>query len=311
MMVGTDGRTEDFILPVGIGRTQRRRQLIAKNLLSVCPVFVSIQYIVFLLNGGYGNRTVVADFRSLTTLSFFRSDNNDTVGSTGAINGCSRSIFQYRKRLNIFRVHHRKPVRHTFDPAVIDGQSVNHNQRIVAGIQGRTSTDTNLCTSTRSSVIGNHTHTGYLSSQHILCIGGNTLTQFIRLDSCYRTGGIILLHRTVTDNHHIIQHFRIILKRHIHGSLCRKFLRLISDKGNDNYISFLSFQCKITIQIRNRTHGSSLHQHIGTDNTHTGIVFHYSFHDKPLCKGLQGKENSDYPYSQEFTRTIQFYFHIH
>ena len=185
MMVGTDGRTENLILPVGIGRTQRSRQLIAKNLLGVCPVFVSIQYIVFLLNGGYGNRTVVADFRSLTVLSFFRSDNDDTVGSTGTINGCSRSIFQHRKRLNIFRIHHGKTVRHTLDTAVIDGQSINHNQRIVAGIQGRTSTDTNLRTSTRSTIIGNHTHTGYLSSQHILCIGGNTLAQFIRFDGSH------------------------------------------------------------------------------------------------------------------------------
>ena len=219
----------------------------------------------------------------------------DTSGSyalyphTGTIDGCSRSIFQYRKRFNIFWVHQRKPIRHTLDTVVIDGQPVNYNQRIIAGIQGRASTDTDLCTSTRSTVIGNHTHTSYLSSQHILCIGSNTLTQFIWLDGSHRTGSVIFLHRAITNHHHIIQHFRIILKCHIHCSCRRKLLSFITDKGNDNHISLFCFQCKITIKIRNGSVRCSFHQNICSNHAHSGIIFHYTFHGKSLCKNLHGK----------------------
>ena len=70
----------------------------------------------------------------LSLFSFLRGDENDTVRSTCAINGCGCGIFQDREGLNVGRI---QSLHGLFDP-------IDDDQRVVGKMNGRSSTDTKL-----------------------------------------------------------------------------------------------------------------------------------------------------------------------
>ena len=218
-MIRTYCHTVDFILPVRIGGTQLAVSIIVltfPDFLYKSTKFVTVHYVKCLLYVTERDITVIRDTRFGTCLTFLSSNDNNTVGCARTVNCRSRSIFQYRKTLDVVRIHHRQRVGQTFHTIVIHSQTVNYNQRIIFGRKRRTATYTNRSTTTRSSTIGYDAYTGNLTGHHILCIRSQTLVQLIRFNGCYRTGSIILFHCTVTNDHDLVQQFRIILQRYYH-----------------------------------------------------------------------------------------------
>ena len=137
IMIGTESRTEDFILPVGRGFTQRigLKAVFAKLLdYKITKVF-RLHHINRIRFRTDRERTTVV-YLHTSRLPFLSGNDNDTIGSTRTVDSSSRGIFQNRKRLDVIGMNCRERVAHTLDLGVIDRHSVNNDQRIVAGRHG-------------------------------------------------------------------------------------------------------------------------------------------------------------------------------
>ena len=102
-------------------------------------------------------------------------------------------------------------VTHTADVAIVNGNTVNHDQRIVRGRHRRAATDTDGRATARRTAVGNHTDTSRLTYEHIRCRGDGTLHQFVGTEGSHATRQVVLLHTAIADNHHFLQCFRVIL----------------------------------------------------------------------------------------------------
>ena len=64
-----------------------------------------------------------------------------------------------------------------------------------------------------------------------LSMVNQTFIHFVRLHGCNRTGQVVLLGYTVTDNNDFAQHFRVVFQDDVHQfGCCRKFLSCITDE---------------------------------------------------------------------------------
>ena len=76
-------------------------------------------------------------------LSLLGSDDDDTIGCTGTIDGCRRSILQHSHTLDIRWVDHTEEVAAvTRDTTLLQWHTIEHDKRVVAGIQRSTTTHT-------------------------------------------------------------------------------------------------------------------------------------------------------------------------
>ena len=152
-MICADSSAEYLVLPVRIGGTQFSRQFITPQLSGISTIFISTQHIIPFLSLGEGYGTIIVYTRSLSVLSFLSSDNDHTIGCTRTVDSSCGGVFQYCKGFNISRIDHRQSVCHTFDTFVINSQTVNDNQRVVTCIQRGTATNSDLCSTSRCTVI--------------------------------------------------------------------------------------------------------------------------------------------------------------
>ena len=199
----------NFALPICVGFTQ---SIDSSATFSVhvgykLTEFVTVHYVDCLFLSADRYVTAIVDCRLRTTLTLLSSDNDNTVRTTRTVDSSSRSILQYSECFDIVRVNHRKRVRQTLYTAVVHCQTVNYDQWVIGCIQGRTTTDTDLCTCTRSTAGRSYVHTGNLTLHHVLCIGHKTFVHFVRFHGCHRTCQVVLLGYTVTDNYDFTQHF--------------------------------------------------------------------------------------------------------
>ena len=76
-------------------------------------------------------------------LSLLGGDDDDAIGCTGTIDGCRRSILQHSHALDIRRVDHTEEVAAvTRDTTLLQWHTIEHDKRVVAGIQRSTTTHT-------------------------------------------------------------------------------------------------------------------------------------------------------------------------
>ena len=287
VVVHADSGMVNHILPVGVSRTQGTvgNALLAIHIGNELAVLVAIHHVHRLL--AHANRHVTSicngGLQAVAT-SLLGGDNDDTVRTTATIDGGCRGILQDVERFNILRVQHRKGVRQSLDTFVVHSQTVNHNQRVVGGVQRRTTTNTNLGTAARSTVIADDVHTGYFTCQHVLCIHHDTLVLGVGLQSGHRTGQVALLDSTITDDHHFVQQGSIVLKGNLQRGGCLDSLCLIADIANADVGTLISFQREVTIEVRD---GSGLCVHDtyrSTDDGFTLSILNMAF-DVNLRKG--------------------------
>ena len=106
-------------------------------------------------------RTRVANLRSTFFVTTFRSNHDNTIGTTSTIDSGSGSIFQYLHRLDVIRVHQIE---------VLHYYAVHNIQWIRRSINCRLTTDNNTATiSTRLARVREDIYTGSLTTQVIQC----------------------------------------------------------------------------------------------------------------------------------------------
>ena len=90
--------------------------------------------------------------------SLFRGDDNHTVGTTGTVDGCGRYIFQHLDALDVGRIQKGQRVERRITARgsrtcrcgiVIDNETINHVQRLIATRDGVTTTDADDACCTR------------------------------------------------------------------------------------------------------------------------------------------------------------------
>ena len=101
-------------------------------------------------NGIDRHGTIVFNLHWFTCCSFFGCNQDDTVGSPGTIDSGCRSIFQYSESFDVVGVNRCQWIRQAGNTGVADRKSVNNDQWIVAGRHGRTSANTDSCTTSGS-----------------------------------------------------------------------------------------------------------------------------------------------------------------
>ena len=133
--------------------------------------------------------------QTFTFRSFFGRNDNNAVGCFGTIQSGSRSSFQNRNTGNVFRVNIQKsvttdslvtPITGIVGFAVSYRNTINHNQRLVAEVNGIQPTHIDghgTCRTTRSSL---DTYTGSFTIQSRAEIIRTRFQQLIRLDGAYR-----------------------------------------------------------------------------------------------------------------------------
>ena len=123
-------------------------------------------------------------------------DQDDTIGTTGTIDGGRGSILQYIDALDVVG---RDVVntRHLY--------AIHHIQRLIALGDGSASTDTDGHGGTGTTVLRDDIHTGQLSLQGFCDVADGIGSEFVTGDGSHSTCQVLTLHRTITDHHHVFQ----------------------------------------------------------------------------------------------------------
>ena len=199
----------------------------------------------------------------LTTLG---SNEDDTIRTTHTINGCSRSILQYRDALDIIRSHLRESTLYT----------IYHDQWSTVASEGCTTTDVD------SSIIGTRS-TRYLGCYDTWNLTGNSLCYvgcwsiqevigtYLR-DSTYDT---LLLLMTVTNDYDLIDFLTFVLENHLDITLIANtdVLSNHTDIGNlQSSVLVLHLNLEVTVEISNNTIGCQCFHNSSTDDRLTRFI---------------------------------------
>ena len=172
VLVGGEGRAVNQVLPVGVGRTHQR--LDACQTVGTCIDGVHVVAVLVTRQHIHGSGVllqavagVVADLHFVAR-AFLRGNDDDAVGGTRTIDGRGRGIFQHRIGLDVVGVDRSQGVGHACTTFCRYGHAVNHDQRVVAGIEGSCTTDTDggtACGVTRSR---SHQQARHFALQHLV-----------------------------------------------------------------------------------------------------------------------------------------------
>ena len=288
-VVRTHSRMEYLRLPVSVAEVQQAGSL---RVLSVIadnefPVRVTVQHVQPLFLHAQAHVAVIAHLRSHARPSLLRRDDDHTVTATAAIDGRSRGVLQHGEALDIVRVHHRERVRSTLDTLVVHRQAVDHDQRVVRGVQRRTATNTDSSTTTRSTATVGHVHTGNLTLHHVLCACNHTVVLLVRLQRRHRTRQVVFTGNTITNDNNLVQQRCVILKKNLQVSSSLNRCRLIADVADRDVSTRVSFQHEVTVEVGHRGVLCAVHAYRCADNCFACSIFHMAF-DLNLSKGTHG-----------------------
>ena len=130
----------------------------------------------------------------ITALGTFGRDDNYTGCGTWTVDRSRSSILQYGHTFYVFRIY----------GVDITRNSVNNHQR--TGITNSCyTTYLDRSTTTGSSIVTTDHYSGKRALQSCGKLGGTTGSKFVSFNSCYRTGEIFLLHRTIPHYDYLIQ----------------------------------------------------------------------------------------------------------
>ncbi len=266
-MVGRDSGTIDLVEPIYVVVHQvvvRLSGLTGSS--SISAKLVACEDLHMLEHGTEADVTIVGHFQFLTGFTLLGRDQDDTIRRARTIYSSSRRILQYGEGLDIVRVNQRQRVGHTLDTIVIHCQTVDDDQRVVGSVQRRSTTDTDRCSTTRGTTIGRYVHTGDLTLDHVLGVGLEALVHIIGLDSRYRTGSVVFLNNTIADYNDLVQHLGILAELYLHHRLCCEFLLFVSHIGDGELGTIVYFQYELTVEVGDRTVGSTNLKDGGTND---------------------------------------------
>ena len=199
IMVMAETRTKHFILPIGISTC------ILYNLTSSTKLR-SRSHIKFLQDVIYSYIRIVSNV-GFTFCTILGSNDDDTIGSLGTIDGCSCSITEHIYTLNIIRSNHRYiHTRNTiYDIIWLHGRTFAKRRR---------TTERNTWRTTWITCSSNY-QTSNLTLQHLTRIGKHPLVQVFRTNGSNRRSQILTAHRTITYNYDLIQGRIVFLQNNL------------------------------------------------------------------------------------------------
>ena len=107
----------------------------------------------------------------------------------------------------------------------------------------------------------------------------------IGLDGSNRTGKVVLLCYTVTDDHHFVERLGCIVQQsnhYIRGS--RHFLGFITDVRYRKRRTALRFDCEVSVDVTHRSTFYAADADGGTDDWFAGSILHMAIDSYLLCK---------------------------
>ena len=155
--------------------------------------------------------------------------------------------------------------------------TVQDNQRVVAGIERALTTDADLHLSTRLRRCLCHQYTGHTSLQCFGSILGNDLVQVLTAHIGDRTRNGLTTLRTIADDDHLIEAASVLLERDVEIGVAanRHFLLIISYIRNNECSTRFDVEREVTVEIGHRSilstffHDGSTNKcaHLVTDST--------------------------------------------
>ncbi len=282
--VGIHGRshTVDFLLPVGVGIAQGSLggRIETVEVADEGTDAGGVKHFVVLGDGvdgsGHVQSYVHGNAGGLGTLLGGNHDN--TVGSTGTVDGGGRCILEDGEALDVFRINGGQRIAHTGNTVIGDRQAVDDVQRVVGSVDGGAATDTDGCSGAGHTGTGGNDDTRALAAEEVGRRGDDALVDFIGLDRRDGTGEVALFHGTVTDDHHLVEEIGIFFEENGSGHILgRESLGCIADAGDFHHsIGTGNSEEEVAIQTGGNAVGRSLLDHRGSDNGADGI-YHHTF----------------------------------
>ena len=202
------------ILPVGIDIVALvQRVLVLTGILTELAECGTVHHRILLEDTPEAHITIIGHLGGRTLSTLDGGDDDHTVGTTGTVDSGGRGILQDIHRLDVGGVDIRKSAH--------EGDTVEHDQRVVRGSQRALTTDTDLHLGTWLRRCLCHQHTSNTTLQGLSGVGCSHLVQLLTTNVGHRTRHSLTTLGTVTDNHHFVHHVTVFLKIHTHtvGSL--------------------------------------------------------------------------------------------
>ena len=203
-----DTRLVVQVLPVGVGVVALvERVLILFGILAELREGGTIHHGILVEYLLECNVAVVAHLGGSTLRTLLGGDDNHTVGTAATVDSGGRGILQDVHRLDVGRI----------DVAQLahEGNTVEHNQRVVAGRERALATNADLHFGTRLRTGLRHHHTGHAALQSLGGVGGCNLIQFLTANVGHRTRYGLATLRTVTNHHHLVHHMAVFLQHNV------------------------------------------------------------------------------------------------
>ena len=294
VVVLRDCGAEHFVLPicVGIAKSTVSLRIFAPEILDYVAISACIKHIpsaTSLIDIHIG-REVDLRFAFLT---FLGGDDDYTVRCTRTIDSGSWSILEDSHRFDVVRRNHCQGVWHTLHAGTVDGHTVNHNQRVVVGVQRRTTTHTDSSACLRVTAAGCYNHTRRFTNQKVLCRRSKTGFNLVRLNHRDWTRCIFFLHNTVTDGYDFLKNHaaRWQLDCNVRFTIDRNGSGLIAYITNRQRSVGIYVKDEFTVKVGSRSGFRPLVNHTGTDYRLAILIDNGALHCYLLWKRRKGKHH--------------------
>ena len=229
-------------------------------------------------------------YLQIALLSLLGSDDDDTIGCTGTIDGCRRSILQHGHALDIRWVDHTEEVAAvTRNTTLLQWHAIEYDKRVVAGVQRGTTTHTDGTTRRGRTTVRHDLHTRNLTIDQLLWRRNKTLVEVLCLHRSHGTSQVALACSTITDNHDIGKRlairFEIYLHiiRYSHHLVDISYIRDFHLLGGRRHL-----KTEVTVKVGNRTTLITFHHNSGADKSLTILrICYYTLDGAGLSQELQ------------------------
>ena len=116
------------------------------------------------------------------------------------------------------------------------------------------------------------------------------MVHVIGLDGCHRTGEVVLLCPTVTDNDNVVEHLGVFLQCHYNVRRSGNDLRGVANVAHLQFVTMITAKRKVTVDVRSSAVARSLNQNGGTDNRFAGSILNMPIDSDLLCNGRSRKK---------------------
>ena len=314
IVVVRDGRPEDEFLPVGVLVAHHGVHLVAgggsrgEDAVHIAAELSGGHHGQLVGVGLYAHAAAVRHARGVA-LALLGRDHDYAVRGARTVDRCRRGILEYGERLDVVGIDRLERVGHTRAAVRGDGHAVDHDQRIVRGIERCGAADADRRTRTGTSVTGNDVYARHLALEHVLGRYDGSAVELLGLDGYDRSGHVVLLDRTVADDHHVVDAHGILFERES-GEQRRRGYQLdglVADVADlDHRFGRGHTDGIVAVDSGRDAVGRTLLDHGRSQNRHSRFVYNYALYliasvlRQRKGGGNQAGQQDSHTHSQKF-----------